>query len=68
MRHLDILLVYYRLYARGRRGGAKMSLKRVKYVYVDDDGKFIADLEGGQRSIIGLTQSMSGEPAGGEPV
>jgi len=45
-----------------------MSLKRVKYVYVDDDGKFIADLEGGQRSIIGLTQSMSGEPAGGEPV
>lgn len=44
-----------------------MSLKRVKYLYVDD-GKFIADLEGGQRSIIGLTQSMSGEPGGGEPV
>lgn len=41
-----------------------MALKRVKYLFIDDEGRLIADLEGGARSIVGLTRSEAGQPGG----
>jgi len=41
-----------------------MALKKVKILFVDDEGRLVADLEGGRRSIIGLTLKENGTPGG----
>lgn len=41
-----------------------MGLKRVKNLFVDDDGNLVADLNGGMKAVFGLTKSRAGEPGG----
>ena len=41
-----------------------MTLKRVKYLYVTDDGKLIADLVSGEKAVFLLSQENAGKPGG----
>lgn len=37
-------------------------VQRVKYLYLDDKGRLIADLEGGQSVVIGIREAFPGKP------
>lgn len=41
-----------------------MALQKVKYLYVDDDGRLIADVEGGRQVTIGITDTEKGKAGG----
>ncbi|MBA7694882.1 hypothetical protein ES703_103497 [subsurface metagenome] len=41
-----------------------MSHKKVKTLSVDDDGRLVAELEGGTRAVFGFTEASLGQPGG----
>ena len=45
-----------------------MALRKVKVLFVDDEGRLVADIEGGRRSIIGITLQENGSPVGVPPL
>lgn len=44
-----------------------MTLRRVKTLFIDDDGRLIADADGMTRAVVGITHH-NGDQAGGYPV